>query len=129
MASILIVEDYRDNRHVVELILRDARHEVFSAADGVKGVRLATAVRPDLILMDLAMPEMDGLEATRRLKANPQTRDIPVIAFTAQVDSESIGRAVSAGCAGVVYKPFEIDDLLQQINACLAARHRFADAA
>ena len=127
MASILVVEDYRDSRSVVELILRDARHEVHTAADGAIGLRIANNVRPDLILMDLTMPNMDGWEATRRLKANPGTRDIPVIAFTAQVDRDSLDRAVSAGCNAVIAKPFEIDTLLGQIADCLQqARHTFS---
>ena len=121
MASILIVEDYRDSRSVVELILRDADHEVYTASDGEKGVQLATNHRPDVILMDLAMPNLDGWEATRQLKANPSTRDIPVIAFTAQVDHDSLDRAVLAGCSAVVEKSFEIDTLLGQIDACIAA--------
>lgn len=120
MANILVVEDYRDNRNVVELILRDAFHEVNSASDGAIGLALALNSLPDLVLMDLAMPNIDGWEATRRLKANPRTSHIPVIAFTAQMDSAALEQAVLAGCAAVIAKPFEIDVLLDQINACLA---------
>lgn len=119
MASVLVVEDYRDSRSVVELILRDALHNVYTAPDGAVGVRLASRIKPDIILMDLAMPNMDGFEATKRLKSSPKTCNIPVIAFTAQVDEDSIQRAVCAGCVAVVAKPFEIDALLDQIDACL----------
>ncbi len=129
MASILVVEDYCDNRNVVELILRDAQYEVHSAADGNIGVGLAMLVRPDLILMDLAMPNMDGWEATRRLKANSATRDIPVIAFTAQMDSESLERAIAVGCVAVIEKPFEIDTLIGRINACLSAGNTYVSHA
>lgn len=121
MASVLVVEDYRDSRSVVELILRDALHSVMTAPDGVVGVELALRIKPDVILMDLAMPNMDGFEATRQLKASPTTCSIPVIAFTAQVDEDSIKQAVRAGCVAVIAKPFEIDTLLEQIDACLNA--------
>lgn len=119
MAHILVVEDTHDNRQVAELILRDAGHTVLSAADGASGVAVAAASRPDLILMDLALPHMDGWEATRRLKADPATRDIPVIAFTAHVLQDDARRARDAGCVALIPKPFEIDDLLQQIEVLL----------
>jgi two-component system cell cycle response regulator DivK len=119
MAYILVVEDYRDTRSFVELLLRDAEHQVLTAPDGVVGLRMALCSRPDLILMDLALPKIDGWEATRRIKADPQTRHIPVIAFTAQVDSDSLARAEAAGCEAVIAKPFEIDTLLDQIQVCL----------
>lgn len=125
MASILVVEDYRDSRSVVELILRDAQHQVYTASDGATGLQLAACMHPDVILMDLAMPNVDGWEATRQLKADPETRDIPVIAFTAQLDPESLDRATTAGCEAVLGKPFEIDEMLRQIDACLSiAAHR-----
>ena len=119
MAYILLVEDTHDNREVAEIILRDAGHTVLSVADGASGMAAAASVRPDLILMDLALPRVDGWEATRRLKANPKTRDIPVVAFTAHVLQEDAERAREAGCAAVVPKPFEIDALLGQINRLL----------
>jgi CheY-like chemotaxis protein len=119
MAYILLVEDTHDNREVAEIILRDAGHTVLSVADGASGMAAAASVQPDLILMDLALPRVDGWEATRRLKANPKTRDIPVVAFTAHVLQEDAERAREAGCAAVVVKPFEIDALLGQIDALL----------
>ena len=120
MASILVVEDYADNRHIVEFILRDAAYDVRSASNGSAGVHSAKEYQPDVILMDLSMPTMDGWEATRRLKADPRTRHIPVLAFTAQVDGDAIKRAVAAGCVGVVTKPFDIDGLLGTIGAFVA---------
>ena len=116
MAYILLVEDAQDNRAIAELILRDAGHTVLSVADGESGMAAAAAVRPDLILMDLALPFVDGWEATRRLKADPTTCDIPVVAFTAHVLQEDSDRAREAGCAAVIAKPFEIDTLLRQID-------------
>jgi CheY-like chemotaxis protein len=123
MAHILLIEDYRDNRDVTELILADAGHTVVSARDGAAGLRLAARAHPDLILMDLALPVLDGWEATRRLKANPCTCHIPVVAFTAQVDEVALSRAMAAGCTAVISKPFELEDLLDNIT-CVLARHR-----
>jgi two-component system, cell cycle response regulator DivK len=119
MAYILLVEDTFDNRAIAELILRDAGHVVTSVADGESGMAAAAALHPDLILMDLALPFVDGWEATRRLKANPATRNIPVVAFTAHVLEEDAERARDAGCVAVVAKPFEIDTLLDQIDALI----------
>jgi CheY-like chemotaxis protein len=116
MASILLIEDTRDTRTVVELILEDAGHSVLSAVDGASGVAAATNTNPDLILMDLALPCIDGWEASRRLKANLATRDIPVVAFTAHVLQEEAERARDAGCAAVISKPFDIATLLNQID-------------
>src|SRR5262245_24655032 len=123
MAYILLVEDTQDNRAIAELILRDAGHTVLSVADGESGMAAAADLHPDLILMDLALPCVDGWEATRRIKANPATRDIPVVAFTAHVLQEDADRAREAGCAAVIAKPFEIGALLRQIDA-LAHRQR-----
>jgi two-component system, cell cycle response regulator DivK len=117
MAYILLVEDTQDNRAIAELILRDAGHTVLSVADGESGMAAAAALHPDLILMDLALPLVDGWEATRRLKADPITRDIPVVAFTAHVLQEDADRAREAGCVAVIAKPFEINTLLDQIEA------------
>jgi CheY-like chemotaxis protein len=119
MAYILLVEDTPDNREIAEIILRDAGHTVLSVADGASSMVAAATAQPDLILMDLALPLIDGWEATRRIKANPATRDIPVIAFTAHVLQEDAERARAAGCAAVIAKPFEIEALLRQIDMLL----------
>jgi two-component system, cell cycle response regulator DivK len=120
MAYILLVEDTPDNREIAEIILRDAGHTVLSVTDGESSMVAATTAQPDLILMDLALPQIDGWEATRRIKANPATRDIPVVAFTAHVLQEDAERARAAGCAAVIAKPFEIEALLRQIDSLLA---------
>jgi CheY-like chemotaxis protein len=122
MAHILVVEDARDNRTIAELILQSVGHTVDSVGDGVSAVKLAAKNRPDAILMDLSLPRLDGWEATRRLKANPATSDIPVIAFTAHTLPSDLERALAAGCAAVIAKPFEIDFFLAQIDALLAQR-------
>lgn len=124
MAHILVIEDTRDNREIAELILRHAGHTVVSATDGASGMEIASTTRPDLILMDLSLPQLDGWEATRRLKADPATRDIPVIAFTAHVTGAEQARAHAAGCAAVIAKPFDIDGFVRQVEQLLAARMR-----
>jgi two-component system cell cycle response regulator DivK len=120
MAHILIVEDAPDNRTIAELILRDAGYSVTSVSDGASALVAAAAKHPDVILMDLSLPHLDGWEATRRLKSDPATSDIPVIAFTAHALPNDIERARAAGCESVIAKPFEIDFFLQQVSDLLA---------
>jgi two-component system cell cycle response regulator DivK len=124
MPHILVIEDYRDNRAVAELILRDAGYTVSSAGDGLSGIALAVQRQPDLILMDLALPVLNGWEATRRLKEHPATQHIPVVAFTAQLAQEAIARAHAAGCVAIVAKPFEIEVLLRQLVIILAQQRQ-----
>ena len=124
MPHILVIDDYRDNRDVAELILRDAGYTVSSAGDGLRGIALAVQRQPDLILMDLALPVLNGWEATRRLKAHPATQHIPVLAFTAHVGQDALARAYAAGCIASVAKPFEIEILLSQLAAILAQHRR-----
>jgi two-component system, cell cycle response regulator DivK len=120
MATILLIEDSLDNRNMTERILTDAGYTVVTAEDGLHGLNLAVSAQPDLIVMDLALPRLDGWAATRRLKAQPATRHIPVVACTAHVMPEAIARAKAAGCAAVVTKPFKIDILLHTIAGVLA---------
>jgi two-component system, cell cycle response regulator DivK len=100
--------------------LNDAAYSVTTAGDGLRGIQLAIQCHPDLVLMDLALPWLNGWEATQRLKATPATRSIPVVAFTAHVLPDDLARARAAGCSAVIAKPFEIDTLLSQIAALLA---------
>lgn len=120
MAHILIVEDYPDTREVAQLVLLDAGHSVSSATDGVGGLLVAARDQPDLILMDLGLPRLDGWSATQRLKTDPSTAHIPVVAFTAYVTEEEVARASAAGCAAVITKPFEIDTLLRTVATVMA---------
>jgi two-component system, cell cycle response regulator DivK len=122
MAHILIVEDSPDNRNIAELILRDAGHTVVGVNDGPSAIEAANKHQPDVILMDLSIPRLDGWETTRRLKACPATSGIPVIAFTAHILPSDLERAQAAGCDAVIAKPFEIDFFLGQINALLVQK-------
>jgi two-component system cell cycle response regulator DivK len=122
MAHILIVEDAPDNRTIAELILTDAGFSVTSVGDGASALIAAATKHPDVILMDLSLPHLDGWEATRRLKSDPATCNIPVIAFTAHALPNDIERARACGCSSIIAKPFEIDFFLSQIRALITQR-------
>src|SRR5688572_15377123 len=102
---ILLVEDNPDNQEIYRIILAHHGHTVLQAWDGETGVRMAREHRPDLILMDLTMPLIDGLEATRMLKADPATAAIPIIALTAHAMLEDKAAAAEAGCIAFLAKP------------------------
>lgn len=122
MPKILIVEDNQDNRDALSRRLERRGFRVVMATDGRAGAELARAELPDVILMDMNMPEVDGWEATRRVKADPVTADIPVIALTAHAMSGDRGRALGAGCVDYHTKPVDLVKLLQQIEGILGAR-------
>ena len=121
MAKILLVEDNELNRDMLSRRLMRKGYEVVLAGDGAEGVAAATAGRPDLVLMDMSLPVLDGWEATRRLKADPGTRAIPVIALTAHAMSTDRERAVEAGCDDYDTKPVELERLLGKIERLLRA--------
>jgi CheY-like chemotaxis protein len=105
---VLIVEDNVDNFELVRFLLERAGYEVLSAANGLEGLDAAKREHPDLILMDLSMPEMDGWNATMRLKADEETRSIPVLALTAHTLPGDRKRAIDAGCDGYISKPINV---------------------
>jgi CheY-like chemotaxis protein len=116
---ILYVEDNEDNIYVIKNRLGRAGFTVLIATDGEQGVNMAAAERPDLILMDLRLPVMDGWEATRRIKAQPETRDIPIIALTAHAMTGDREKALEAGCDDFDTKPVEMPRLLEKVRALL----------
>ena len=122
MTRILYVEDNEDNVYMLKMRfeLLDG-FEVLVAEDGDKGCAMAAAERPDLILMDLEMPFIDGWEATRRLKADPQTRSIPVIALSAHALAGAREKALAAGCDEFDTKPVDFDRLIATIGRLLKA--------
>jgi len=122
---ILYVEDNEDNVYMLKtrLELTD-EFEVLVAEDGEKGCEVAAAEQPDLILMDLEMPVVDGWEATRRLKGTPETRDIPVIGLSAHALAGEREKALAAGCEEFDTKPVEFDQLLAKIRKLVSARVR-----
>jgi CheY-like chemotaxis protein len=118
---LLYVEDNEDNLYMLQLwfdVLGD--YEILSARDGAAGIAMAAAERPDLILMDLNLPVIDGWEATRRLKADPATRDIPIIALSAHAMAGDREKAFATGCDDFDTKPIEFDRLLAKIEQALA---------
>ena len=119
MARILLIEDNEMNRDMLSRRLARRGYEVAIAVDGEQGVALARAEAPALILMDMSLPGMDGWEATRQLKAAPETRGIPVIALTAHAMSGDRDRAFEAGCDDYDTKPIELPRLLGKIEALL----------
>ena len=115
-ARILIVEDQEDNRRILRDLLTSVGYEIVEALTGEEGVRLAEESRPDLILMDIQLPGLDGYDATRRIKANPALRAIPVIAVTSYALSGDDLKAFAAGCDAYVTKPFSPRALLAKIR-------------
>ncbi len=123
MPRVLYVEDNEDNVYMLKLRLElEEGFDVLVAADGATGVATAAAERPDLILMDLNLPVIDGWEATRRLKADPGTRGIPIIALTAHAMAGDHERALAAGCDDFDTKPIDLERLLGKIRAVLGRR-------
>jgi CheY-like chemotaxis protein len=121
--KILYVEDNDDNIYVLESRLKREGHTVVIARDGVQGVQLAAAEQPDVILMDLSLPVLDGWQATRQIKRAEQTRHIPVIALTANAMTGDREKALAAGCDDFDTKPVVMSRLLEKIRAlCSASR-------
>jgi CheY-like chemotaxis protein len=121
MPRILIVEDNEENRDALSRRLKRRGYDVVIATDGVQGVAMARAEKPDLILMDMNLPELDGWEATRQVKAAPESQAVPVIALTAHALSGDRERALAVGCADYHTKPVELPRLLEQIESILKA--------
>ena len=109
---ILVVDDHEDNRKILHDLLTSAGYEIVEAVSGTEGVALAKLHRPDLILMDIQLPEMDGYEATRLIKSEAALKLIPVIAVTSYALSGDDAKAFAAGCIGYVTKPFSTRQLL-----------------
>lgn len=117
---ILIVEDEPRNLTLLRDLLQVSGYSTIEATDGEKGVELAKASKPDLILMDIQMPKMDGLEATRMLKADATTSNIPVLALSSYAMKGDEERILEAGCDGYLAKPFDIQKLLKMVAEYLS---------
>ena len=119
MTRVLLVEDNEMNRDMLSRRLTRRGFEVIFAVDGQQGVDLARSERPDIILMDMSLPVLDGWEATRRVKADDATRSVPVIGLTAHAMSGDYERAIEAGCDDYDTKPVELDRLIGKIERLL----------
>jgi two-component system, cell cycle response regulator DivK len=120
MARILLVEDNEMNRDMLSRRLERKGHDILVAVDGEQGVALAQTEVPDLILMDMSLPVLDGWEATRQIKATPSTQTIPVIALTAHAMSGDREKCIAAGCDDYDTKPVEFPRLMGKIQALLS---------
>jgi CheY-like chemotaxis protein len=119
MSKILLVEDNEMNRDMLSRRLERRGFQVVLAVDGQQGVEMAQTEAPDLVLMDMSLPVLDGWEATRRLKADPETRGIPIIALTAHAMSSDREKTIQAGCDDYDTKPIDLPRLLGKIDALL----------
>lgn len=120
MARILLVEDNEMNRDMLSRRLSKKGFDVIIAVDGEEGIEKAKSELPDLILMDMSLPKVDGWQATRTLKAEEETQAIPIIALTAHAMAEDKDKAMEAGCDDFDTKPIEMDRLLGKISALIA---------
>lgn len=118
--KILIVEDHPDMRELVRLILESLDYVPIVASHGKEGIEKAISQKPKLILMDIVMPMMDGWQAVRALRANPETKEIPILATTALIRPRDLTACLEAGCNGYIVKPFGRMDLQRKINELLA---------
>ena len=113
---ILIVEDTEDNRQILRDLLTAAGYELLEATDGEEGIAMAARHHPDLILMDIQLPRLDGYEATRRIKGNQALKDIPIVAVTSYALSGDEEKTRAAGCDGYIAKPFSPRQLLGKVR-------------
>ena len=116
---ILVVEDQMDNRQILRDLLGNAGYQLVEAENGEEALAAVAKQRPDLILMDIQLPVMDGYEATRRIRANPETQAIPIIAVTSYALSGDETKALAAGCSGYVAKPFSPRKILAMVQEFL----------
>jgi two-component system, cell cycle response regulator DivK len=117
---ILVVEDQEDNRRILRDLFANAGYELIEAKSGEEALTALTARRPDLILMDIQLPVMDGYEATRRIRSNPELKSIPIIAVTSYALAGDEAKALAVGCTAYVTKPFSPRALLGKVQQHLA---------
>ncbi len=121
MKKILVVEDNGNNLYMIKFILEKNGYNVVQAKNGLEGVNLAKTCQPNLIIMDIQLPVLDGYEATRRIKANISTNHIPIIAVTSYAMSGDRAKTIEAGCDGYIEKPIEPETFIKEIRQFLEA--------
>jgi two-component system, cell cycle response regulator DivK len=117
--TILMIEDTEDNRQILRDLFESTDYDLLEAVDGEAGIAMASAHKPDLILMDIQLPVLDGYETTRRIKANPGTRNIPIIAVTSYALADDEAKVRAAGCDAYITKPFSPRLLLAKVREFL----------
>ena len=122
MKKILVIEDNEQNLYLVSFILEKNGYEVFSARDGQTGVDMATSIVPDLILLDIQLPVMDGYAVAKKLRSIASLADIPIIAVTSYAMTGDREKTIEAGCNGYIEKPINPDTFIQQVETHLASR-------
>jgi len=122
--KILVIEDNEQNLYLIRYILEDCDYEVFSAEDGREGVELADSILPDLILLDIQLPVMDGYAVARQLRQNPELADTPIIAVTSYAMPGDREKAMQAGCCGYIEKPIDPDIFEVQVEKYLSLAGR-----
>jgi len=121
MKKILVVEDNETNLYLIRFILKKNRYEVIEARDGASGVALAVKEKPDLVLMDIQLPGINGLEATKRIRASEAGRDVPIVALTSYVMAGDREKALAAGCTGYIEKPIDPETFMEKIEKYIEA--------
>lgn len=120
--TILVVEDFEDNRFMMRRLLEMSGYRVVEAVNGEEAVTLACSELPELILMDLSLPQLDGLAATRRIRQHPELREVPIVAVSAHDTADFHADALAAGCNDYVTKPIDFDELEALLNRLLPKR-------
>lgn len=124
LPTIMVVEDFEDNRFMMRRLLEMSGYRVLEAINGEEAVHLAHQERPHLILMDLSLPQLDGLAATRRIRQHPDLRDVPIVAVSAHDTADFHADALAAGCNDYVTKPIDFDQLEALLNRLLPKSSR-----
>jgi CheY-like chemotaxis protein len=119
--KILIIEDNEQNMYLIKYILEDDGYEVRCASDGKEGIELAAVIRPDLILLDIQLPTMDGYAVARNLRLNPDLADVPIIAVTSYAMPGDREKTMEAGCSGYIEKPIDPDTFEEQVGKYLCS--------
>ncbi|MCU1389187.1 MAG: response regulator receiver protein [Ilumatobacteraceae bacterium] len=124
LCTVLLIEDNDQNRYLVTFLLEHHGCKVVSAADGISGIAAATAIVPDLILLDIQLPRMDGYAVARELRAIAALGEVPIVAVTSYAMSGDRGKAIAAGCNGYIEKPINPDTFVAEILAFIPRRHQ-----
>jgi len=121
--QVLYVEDNAENRMLVRRVLEAEGYTITEAVDGPSGLEIAAQIRPDIILLDICLPELDGYDLARRFRSTPGLQQIPILAITAKVMKGDREETLAAGCDGYIQKPIDVDRLPDQVRAALQKRH------